>query len=67
MDSYVFVLHLSLFSGTRYYMRGIDDEGEVANYVETEQILCFQGEYSSYVQVMTAFEDFALLLLQILS
>ena len=41
--------------GTRYYMRGVDDEGEVANFVETEQILCFQGEFSSYVQVMHAF------------
>jgi len=37
-------------AGTRYYMRGVDDEGEVANFVETEQILCFQGEFSSYVQ-----------------
>eukprot|EP00795_Rhopilema_esculentum_P001102 gene1102-15437_t len=37
-------------AGTRYYMRGIDGEGEVANYVETEQILSFQGESSSYVQ-----------------
>ena len=33
-------------------MRGVDDEGEVANFVETEQILCFQGEFSSYVQVL---------------
>eukprot|EP00794_Sanderia_malayensis_P018849 gene18849-20747_t len=35
---------------TRYYMRGIDSEGEVANYVETEQIMAYQGELSSYVQ-----------------
>eukprot|EP00112_Aurelia_sp_Birch-Aquarium-sp1_P022960 Seg666.6 transcript_id=Seg666.6/GoldUCD/mRNA.D3Y31 product="Phosphatidylinositide phosphatase SAC1-B" protein_id=Seg666.6/GoldUCD/D3Y31 len=37
-------------AGTRYYMRGVDSEGEVANYVETEQVMCFQGELSSYVQ-----------------
>lgn len=27
-------------AGTRYFRRGIDDEGSVANYNETEQILC---------------------------
>ena len=37
--------------GTRYFMRGIDSEGEVANYVETEQILCYQGEIAAHVQV----------------
>lgn len=37
-------------AGTRYFMRGIDSEGEVANYVETEQILCYQGEIAAHVQ-----------------
>jgi len=26
-------------AGTRFYARGIDDEGNVANFVETEQIM----------------------------
>ena len=32
-----------VFQGTRYKRRGVDDEGNVANYVETEQVvyLCF--------------------------
>ncbi|QDS67482.1 hypothetical protein FKW77_001067 [Venturia effusa] len=43
-------------AGTRYNARGIDDEGNVANYVETETILWsptgeVTGECFSYVQV----------------
>lgn len=30
--------------GTRYYSRGIDDDGNVANFVETEQIMVI-GSY----------------------
>lgn len=32
-------------------MRGADQEGQVANFVETEQIVEYQGNKSSFVQV----------------
>ena len=32
-------------------MRGADHEGQVANYVETEQIIEYQGDKCSFVQV----------------
>ena len=38
-------------AGTRFYMRGADHEGQVANYVETEQIIEYQGDKCSFVQV----------------
>ncbi|KYQ89139.1 putative phosphoinositide phosphatase [Tieghemostelium lacteum] len=39
-------------AGTRYYVRGIDKEGNVANNVETEQIIQISKDtYSSFVQV----------------
>ncbi|XP_057291049.1 phosphatidylinositol-3-phosphatase SAC1-like [Hydractinia symbiolongicarpus] len=37
-------------AGTRYNIRGVDDEGEVANFVETEQLLFYDGSVASYVQ-----------------
>ncbi|KAG6453894.1 phosphatidylinositol-3-phosphatase SAC1 [Manduca sexta] len=37
-------------AGTRFFMRGVDAQGNVANYVETEQILEVGSEKSSYVQ-----------------
>eukprot|EP01094_Clydonella_sp_ATCC50884_P002818 TRINITY_DN12164_c0_g1_i2.p1 TRINITY_DN12164_c0_g1~~TRINITY_DN12164_c0_g1_i2.p1 ORF type:complete len:545 (+),score=179.84 TRINITY_DN12164_c0_g1_i2:310-1944(+) len=37
-------------AGTRYLTRGVDERGHVANYVETEQILGFNGEWSSFIQ-----------------
>ncbi|XP_076157658.1 phosphatidylinositol-3-phosphatase SAC1-A [Alosa pseudoharengus] len=37
-------------AGVRYYVRGIDSEGHAANFVETEQIVQFQGARSSFVQ-----------------
>jgi len=37
-------------AGTRLFMRGVDSEGQVANYVETEQIVEYQGEKCSFVQ-----------------
>jgi hypothetical protein len=38
-------------AGTRYHMRGADEQGNVANYVETEQILQFQnGDCTSFLQ-----------------
>jgi len=39
-------------AGVRYYMRGLDDEGRSANYVETEQIIHLSnGATASFVQV----------------
>ncbi|EKE38850.1 hypothetical protein ENUP19_0084G0020 [Entamoeba nuttalli] len=37
--------------GRRYYVRGAEQNGEVANYVETEQIICVGEKYCSYVQI----------------
>jgi len=38
-------------AGTRYKRRGIDEEGNVANYVETEQILSLRQHQISFTQV----------------
>ena len=38
-------------AGTRLFTRGIDVQGNVANFVETEQIVEFAGDRSSFVQV----------------
>ena len=38
-------------AGTRFNARGIDDNGNVANMVETEQIVLYNGKTYSYVQV----------------
>lgn len=37
--------------GPRFLKRGIDQNGNVANFVETEMIIEFNNTYSSYVQV----------------
>lgn len=37
-------------AGTRLFCRGVDGNGYVANYVETEQILEVRGSKSSFVQ-----------------
>lgn len=37
--------------GTRYNARGVDDDGRVANFVETEQLVCFRGVVTSHVQI----------------
>jgi len=37
-------------AGTRLFTRGIDVQGNVANFVETEQIVEFDGDRSSFVQ-----------------
>ena len=41
-------------AGVRYYMRGLDNEGHAANYVETEQILEYDGCKGSFVQVSSS-------------
>ena len=38
-------------AGTRFNVRGINDEGHVANFVETEQLIYFDDIVSSFVQV----------------
>lgn len=47
-----------MFAGTRFLKRGVDEDGNVANFVETEQIvqdICegnvFTGHVSAYVQI----------------
>ncbi|KAI8376741.1 SacI homology domain-containing protein [Choanephora cucurbitarum] len=37
-------------SGTRYFSRGIDDQGHVSNFVETEQLVLYSDAILSYVQ-----------------
>lgn len=38
-------------AGTRYKRRGVDEEGDVANYVETEQILSLRQHQISFTQI----------------
>lgn len=38
-------------AGTRYKTRGVDGTGNVANYVETEEIVSINGHWMSFVQV----------------
>ena len=38
-------------AGTRYKRRGVDEEGKVANYVETEQIVLYHSYALSFVQI----------------
>ncbi|XP_050497506.1 synaptojanin-1 isoform X1 [Diabrotica virgifera virgifera] len=37
-------------AGTRFNVRGTNDEGHVANFVETEQVIFLDNEISSYIQ-----------------
>ena len=37
--------------GTRLFCRGVDADGNVSNFVETEQIVEWNGDVSSFVQV----------------
>jgi hypothetical protein len=38
-------------AGTRYKRRGVDEDGQCANYVETEQLVAYQTHEVSFVQV----------------
>ncbi|XP_044754264.1 phosphatidylinositide phosphatase SAC2 isoform X2 [Coccinella septempunctata] len=38
-------------AGTRYKRRGVDEQGHVANYVETEQLISYHSHEVSFVQV----------------
>ena len=48
-------INISTFPGVRYYVRGVDDEGHAANFVETEQLVVYEGIVSSFVQVSIMF------------
>lgn len=49
---YILISRRSVYrAGTRFYMRGLDSEGQAANFVETEQILLYDGHKCSLVQV----------------
>lgn len=37
--------------GTRFNVRGANDDGSVANFVETEQLILFEEHESSFVQI----------------
>jgi hypothetical protein len=38
-------------AGTRFNVRGADDEGNVANFIETEQIVSYLDQQYSYVLI----------------
>lgn len=38
-------------AGTRFNVRGVNDEGHVANFVETEQVLFCDDSVTSFVQI----------------
>lgn len=40
-----------MMGGTRYNSRGIDTNGYVANFVETEQIMTFDLEVYTHIQL----------------
>jgi hypothetical protein len=42
---------MHLRGGTRYNARGIDDQGNVGNFVETEQMVKFENLLFSYVMI----------------
>uniref|UniRef100_A0A0N5A7W6 phosphoinositide 5-phosphatase n=1 Tax=Syphacia muris TaxID=451379 RepID=A0A0N5A7W6_9BILA len=37
--------------GTRFNVRGVNDRGHVANFVETEQLIIYEGNETSFVQI----------------
>lgn len=37
--------------GTRFNVRGVNDDGHVANFVETEQLIIYEGNEVSFVQI----------------
>ncbi|XP_036393120.1 synaptojanin-1-like isoform X2 [Megalops cyprinoides] len=38
-------------AGTRFNVRGINDDGQVANFVETEQVIFLDDKVSSFIQI----------------
>ena len=51
VDYYLISRRSCLKPGTRFNARGIDDDGNVANFVETEQIIYYNGYCCSHVQI----------------
>ncbi|CAD8156041.1 unnamed protein product [Paramecium octaurelia] len=51
LDFYLMSRRSSQRAGTRYNVRGIDDNGNVANFVETEQIIYYNNHCCSHLQV----------------
>lgn len=51
LDFYLLSRRSSKRAGTRYNARGIDDDGNVANFVETEQLIHYNNVCCSHVQV----------------
>ncbi|CAK76155.1 unnamed protein product (macronuclear) [Paramecium tetraurelia] len=51
LDFYLMSRRSSQRAGTRYNARGIDDDGNVANFVETEQIIYYNNHCCSHLQV----------------
>lgn len=45
------IVQFSIEISNRYKRRGIDEDGHVANYVETEQILSFGEHQMAFVQI----------------
>lgn len=41
--------------GTRFHVRGVNDSGHVANFVETEQAIYMENSVCSYIQVCIYF------------
>jgi len=37
--------------GTRFNVRGVNDDGNVANFVETEQLIVYEEQESSFIQI----------------
>jgi len=53
---YILISRRCVFrAGTRFNVRGVDSEGQVANFVETEQIIIYNGTACSFVQVSLLF------------
>uniref|UniRef100_A0A8C5PHG1 Synaptojanin-2 n=1 Tax=Leptobrachium leishanense TaxID=445787 RepID=A0A8C5PHG1_9ANUR len=38
-------------AGARFHIRGVDDDGQVSNFVETEQTIYLEDDVSSFVQI----------------
>ena len=51
LDMFLISRRRHLMAGTRFNARGLDDDGNVANYVETEQIITYGNLLFSFVQI----------------
>ena len=51
LDFHKFFRLSSERAGTRFQVRGVNDAGHVANFVETEQVIFLGDEMSSFVQI----------------